>query len=255
MNASQRRRFFRGLFFLLSLLGVVGTLSAAEPRLQVSTISLHIDGAKILADVFVQNENVAPTQPTILVLHGAGGMLFDGPEMRRVARHLAAAGNAVYLIHYFDRTGTIFARDATMQRNFEAWLATVRGAIVAVQNLRHSSRPVGVYGYSLGAFLSLAAASDNPRVGAVVEQAGGVWNGRMNRIGKMPPVLMIHGREDARVPFAKYAEPLVPVLRARAAKLETRFFPGEGHGFTQPAMVEVRAAAARFFAQNLRGAR
>jgi len=219
---------------------------ARESPVTVSNVVLRSTRAELFQPVGAQSGR------TVLVLHGAGGTLLDGPEMRRVARHLAGTGNAVYLVHYFDRTGTLFARDATMQKHFAEWLETVRAAVVAVQEARHDSSPVGVYGYSLGAFLALAAASENPRIGAVVEQAGGVWNSKMDRIGKMPPVLMIHGQRDARVPFEQYAKPLVPVLRARAQSLETRFFPEEGHGFAPAAMTQVREAAATFFAKNLR---
>jgi carboxymethylenebutenolidase len=189
----------------------------------------------------------------VVVLHGAGGTLFDGPEMRRVSRHLAESGNAVYLVHYFDRTGTLFARDRTMQKNFGVWRETVRDSIVAIQELRGSTAPVGIYGYSLGGFLALFTASDNPRVAAVVEHAGGVWNGKEDRIRKMPPVLMVHGERDGRVSFDKYARPLVTLLRSRGAPVEIQFFPAESHVFTQDAMLKVRQEAARFFRKHLRG--
>ncbi len=222
---------------------------ASEAQVSVSTIRLKIPGGAIRAEVFEPKGE--EKRPTVLVLHGAGGTLLDGPEMRRVARHLAARGCAAYLVRYFERTGTLFALDGTMQRHFPAWLETVRASIIAVQNARGDAAPVGLYGYSLGGFLALSAASDNPRVGAVVEHAGGVWNSRMNLIGRMPPVLMVHGQRDGRVSFEKYASPLMPVLRARAPTLATRFFPDEGHVFTAPAMKEVREAAAEFFLRRL----
>ena len=214
-----------------------------------STIKLQTASGTIRANVFEPAGR--GKRPVIIVLHGAGGTLFDGPEMRRVSRHLAAEGNAVYLLHYFNRTGTLFARDRSMEKNFGAWLETVRDSIVAVQELRRDSSPVGIYGYSLGGFLALFTASDNPRVGAVVEHAGGVWNGKEDRIRKMPPVLMVHGEQDARVSFTRYAKPLLPLLRSRGARVETRFFPAEGHVFTQTAMLQVRRHAARFFRQHL----
>ena len=223
--------------------------SAAETSIRASGISLRGASGAIRAELFEQSR--AQKRPVIIVLHGAGGSLLDGPEMRRVARHLAAAGNAVYVVRYFDRTGTIFARDAVMQKHFGVWKQTVLEAIPAIQNLRDDSSPVGIYGYSLGGFLALFSASDNPRVGAVVEHAGGVWNGKMDRIGKLPPVLMIHGKQDARVSFEKYARPLEVVLRKRGVKLETRFLPDEGHGFSPAAMREVREAAAVFFRRHL----
>lgn len=222
--------------------------AGAEANVATSRITLHLPGKAVRADLF---EEASPRKrPAILVLHGAGGTLLDGAEMKRVARRLAAAGNAVYVLRYFERTGTLIARDATMQENFGTWLRTVRESVVAIQELRKDSSPVGIYGYSLGGFLALFAASDNPRVGAVVEHAGGVWNGKTDRIGKMPPVLMVHGGRDERVPFAKYAKPLALVLRARADALETLFFANEGHRFSPGAMAEVREAATKFFRRH-----
>jgi dienelactone hydrolase len=229
---------------------VLGSLAGArEQEVASSNTVLQLPHGRVTAEVFTGTGG--EKQPSILVLHGAGGTLFDGPEMRRVAQHLAAAGNAVYVVHYFERTGSIFALDSTMQKHFPTWLETVRESIAAIQMIRRNQAKVGIYGYSLGGFLALAAASDNARVGAVVEHAGGVWNNEFARVGRMPPVLMIHGDEDARVPVAKYARPLIPVLRRRAAKLETRFFPGEGHVFTQSAMLQVREAAAHWFRRSL----
>lgn len=222
----------------------------AQDPVTASKVTLRTASGPIRAEVFEPAS--AADRPAIVVLHGAGGTLLDGPEMRRVARHLAAAGNAVYLVHYFNRTGTLFARDRTMQKNFGAWHKTVRDSIVAVQELRRDSLPVGLYGYSLGGFLALFTASDNPRVGAVVEHAGGVWNGKVDRIRKMPPVLMVHGERDVRVGFQQYATPLVPLLRARGGPVETRFFPDEGHVFTQGAMSQVRQDAESFFRRHLR---
>src|SRR6476646_10672930 len=37
----------------------------------------------------------------VIVLYGAGGMVFDGPSMKRVALALADAGDTVYLLHYY----------------------------------------------------------------------------------------------------------------------------------------------------------
>ncbi|PZR75847.1 MAG: hypothetical protein DLM73_04165 [Chthoniobacterales bacterium] len=215
----------------------------------VSSMSIQSDGHRIRIDKYATVQT--GKRPAILVLHGAGGTLLDGPEMRRVARQLAEAGNTVYLIHYFNRTGTIFGFDAGMQKNFEVWLGTVRDSIRFAQRDNAGGAPVGIYGYSLGAFLALAAASDNPAVGAVVEHAGGIWNRKTERIGRMPPVLMVHGEGDRRVPFQKYAKPLAAVLRQRGTFFKTQFFPKEGHVFRAAAMSEVRPAAVNFFREHL----
>jgi len=112
---------------------------------------------------------------------------------------------------------------------------------------REGKRPVGIYGYSLGGFLALAAASNNPLVGAVTEHAGGIWGEDGKRVGKMPPVLMVHGLEDKRVSFERFAKPLLHVLRKRGGQVETEFVPDEGHVFSEAAMVRLRPKVARFF--------
>jgi len=224
------------------------TRAAESNGVTVSTISMQSGGRRIAIDKYApsQSAKLAP----ILVLHGAGGTLLDGPEMRRVSRQLAESGHTVYLLHYFNRTGTIFGFDAGMQKNFAAWLETVRDAIKFVRQ-DNARSAVGIYGYSLGGFLAVAAASDNPGVGAIVEHAGGIWNGKTERIGHMPPVLIVHGEGDSRVPFQKYAKPLVAVLRERGGFFKTRFFPGEGHVFSTAAMSQVRPAAVEFFREYL----
>ena len=225
-------------------------ISAAESNhLIVSKISTQSDGHRIRIDKYATSRS--GKHPVILVLHGAGGTLLDGPEMRRMARRLTEAGNTVYLVHYFNRTGTILGFDSGMQKNFAVWLATVRDCIKFAQQDSADPAPVGIYGYSLGGFLALSAASDNPSVGAVVEHAGGIWNRKAELIKHMPPVLIVHGEGDRRVPFQKYAQPLAGVLRKRGGTSKTRFFPEEGHVFTAFAMSKVRDDAAEFFCEHL----
>jgi dienelactone hydrolase len=234
------------------LLGLATSLKAATPTVVTRFEKLFFEsgGRKIRADRY------APTGRrsgcTVIVLYGAGGMVFDGPSMRRVARALNDDGHTVYLLHYYNRTGNIVARDSTMQRYFDEWLETLRDGIVWVHGREgNGARRIGLYGYSLGGFLAIAAASNNPLVGAVAEQAGGIWNSQEKRVGKMPPVLMVHGLEDRRVPVEKYAKPLLRVLRERGGRVETEFVPREGHVFSEAAMVVVRPKVAKFFAREL----
>jgi dienelactone hydrolase len=223
-----------------------------EAAVTCEALSFESGGRRIQVDRYSQAA-ATPAKPrrAILVLHGAGGMLFDGSEMKRMARHLASIGDDAYVIHYFNRTGAIATRDAVMQKHFETWLGTVRDAVGWVQKQQGSAAPVGIYGYSLGGFTAVAAASNDRRIGAIVEHAGGVWNSRYERIGRMPPVLMVHGLADGRVPFDKYARPLESLLRRRTATLETNFYPGEGHRFTAEASVKVCQRAGEFFARRL----
>ncbi len=238
--------FLRPAWLIILTLLAPGALRASETRSFVS------GGRTITADYFAPAA-VPATHRTILVLHGAGGTLFDGPEMRRMALRLAAEGNAVYLLHYFDRTGShFFLGDRGLLKNFDTWLETVRDSLRWIAQEQGNHARIGLYGYSLGAFLAVAAASENPRVGAIAEQAGGVWNNETKRLGSMPPGLMIHGMADGRVPFEKYALPLQRYLRRHAPTVTTHFVPGEGHGFSAAAQARVREEVAGYFRQTLR---
>ncbi|HSP46291.1 MAG TPA: dienelactone hydrolase family protein [Chthoniobacterales bacterium] len=229
------------------LLGFASSLKAADAN--PASLFFESAGRKIRVDRY--SPTGRRSNRTVIVLHGAGGTLFDGPTMRRVARALADDGDTVYLMHYFNRTGTIGALDSTMQAHFDEWLETLRDGIQWVQR-REEKVSIGIYGYSLGGFLAIAAASDNPLVAAVTEQAGGIWNSQEKRVGKMPPVLMVHGLEDKRVPVEKYAKPLRRILRARGGHVESDFVPGQGHVFSESAMAVVRPKVTEFFARELR---
>jgi dienelactone hydrolase len=227
---------------------LVGIASADGVNTRPTSLFFESAGKKIRADRYAAVGT--QSRRTVIVLYGAGGMVFDGPSMKRVAGALADAGDTAYLLHYYNSTGTIVSLDSTMQKHFDEWLVTLRAAIVwAHGREENKARPIGLYGYSLGGFLAIAAASDNPLIGAVTEQAGGIWNLEEKRVGKMPPVLMIHGLEDKRVPVEKHAKPLLRVLRARGGPVETNFVPGEGHVFDEAAMAKVRPKVAKFFAR------
>jgi dienelactone hydrolase len=240
---------------LLLLLTLAAAPVLAQPP-AASAQCFESGGKRVRVDLY-EPVPVAGPRPMIVVLYGAGGILNDGPDMRRLARRLAEAGNAVAIVHYFNRTGTVvILRDAIMRQHFDAWLDTVRAGIRwARARQGRDAAPIGVYGYSLGAFLALAAASDNPDVGAVVEQAGGIWYGQSGRLRRLPPVLLMHGESDRRVAFDKYPKALLALLRPRGSVAGTRFFPGEGHRFGPAAREQAHEEVVRFFARKLRPAR
>ncbi len=170
-----------------------------------------------------QHPRPVPSTRRILVLPGAGGMVFDGPEMTRVAEALASAGFEVYQVHYFDRTHTWFARQAVLLKLFPTWLRTAEEAVDWVHRERLDAPQIGIFGYSLGAFAAIETARRDPRIGAVVEEAGGFWQGHPEGPTRqpLPPILVLHGTADTR----------------------ERFFPGEGHVFSAAASAEVHAEA------------
>ncbi len=244
-------KLFRFTVMIVTLAVVLPSAHAsarpvAGPR---SKLAFTSGGRRIQVDRFAPSSG-RDKHRNILVLYGAGGMLFDGARMRRVARALSANGYTVFVLHYFNRTGTTYARDPAMMKNFDTWRGTVRDGISWVAEQRQSdlrASRIGVYGYSLGGFLALASASDNPKVGAVVEHSGGIWNNQFERIGRLPPVLIIHGKQDGRVPFEKYCLPLEGALTKRGTPFQKRIFPAEGHVFSPAAATEAAQDAVHFF--------
>ncbi|MBA3831900.1 MAG: dienelactone hydrolase family protein [Chthoniobacterales bacterium] len=208
-------------------------------------------GQKILVDVYTPA--ASGRYVPILVLHGAGGMLFDGPEMTRVAEQLAIAGFEAYQVHYFDRTHTWFARQAVLLKLFPVWRATVQDAVSWAHTQRPNEPKLGIFGYSLGAFAAVETARRDESIGAVVEEAGGFWHGHPEGPTRqpLPPILIIHGTADSRVPNEKYTQPLLTYLRAHHDPYEKQFYPGEGHDFSAPARAKVREEAVKFFARHL----
>ena len=243
------------VFYAFALMAWTGCATARDGQERAFTVrQRHFEsgGVKILTDVYTPT--TAGQHPPILVLHGAGGMPFDGRAMSRVAGDLARAGFEVYQVHYFDRTQTWFARQAVLLKLFPTWLGTVHDAVEWVRTLHPESRTVGIFGYSLGAFAAIEEARRNPAVGVVVEQAGGFWNAQPEGPTRqpLPPMLLIHGLDDQRVPFAKYTKPLMSFLSAHDDPFETRFFQGEGHNFRAPAQAQARASAVDFFRRHLK---
>ena len=136
---------------------------------------------------------------------------------------------------------------------FPTWLATVQDAVDWVHTQRPEAPKVGIFGYSLGAFAAIETARRDPSIGAVVEQAGGFWHGHPEGPTRqpLPPILVIHGTADRRVPDEKYTEPLIAYLRAHDDPFTKKLYPGEGHDFSATANADVREEAVKFFARHL----
>ncbi len=263
---------------LLAWSGCATARDDASAAFTVKQRSFESSGVRILVDVYTPvdaslreargsaplpqkspgrpraSQSEASTAPPVLVLHGAGGMLFDGPEMTRVAEQLATAGFEVYQVRYFDRTHTWFARQAVLLKLFPTWLATVHDAVDWVHAQRPEAPKIGIFGYSLGAFAAIETARRDPRIGAVVAEAGGFWHGHPEGPTRqpLPPMLVLHGTADTRVPNEKYTQPLLAYLRAHSDPFEKRFYPGEGHVFSPETAARVREEAVAFFTRHLR---
>src|SRR6266853_5858802 len=94
-----------------------------------STVVFQSGGKPIRLDAYLP-ETLDGAVPAVIALHGAGGNVSG---MERYASMLAAEGFAVYLLHYFDRTGTESADLQSMKRNFPLWMKTLWDTISFVE--------------------------------------------------------------------------------------------------------------------------
>lgn len=189
--------------------------------------------------------------PAVLVLHSSAGTLFGKSELERFSRALAERGMVAFMVRYFDRTGTIFARDRSIEKNVHAWEATVSDAIdFAAAHPRVRRESIGIFGYSLGAFLAVSAASSDRRVDAVAELSGGIFAYLRGTLRRVPPTLILHGTEDRRVAVS-YARELEREARRLGANPTVRLYPGEGHVLSSGTTVDASQEAISFLHTHL----
>jgi dienelactone hydrolase len=186
-------------------------------------------GKSIRLDCFLPSVN-DQRLPAIIGLHGSGG---GHASLAEPASLLAAQGYAVYVLHYFERTGTTEIDGlATIARNFPAWMKTLWDAVsfVARQPSVDPER-IGLLGFSLGAYLALSAAAIDSRVKIVVDYFGGFPKEMKLFMRRFCPVLILHGEQDATVPVAE-AYHLQQMLEKKQIPYEIKIYPGVGHGFS-----------------------
>ncbi len=147
------------------------------------------------------------------------------------AQLLADQGFLVCVPHYFEVTGTNWADDATIWREFPTWMGTVSAALDEVSGHENADASrIGLVGFSLGAYLSLSLAVEQPRIKAVIDFFGGIPAHSAEKLQQIAPVLILHGDADFTVPVAE-AHKLAELLQARNSPFEMKIYAGAGHGF------------------------
>ena len=192
-----------------------------------SRVSFKSGGKKVGLDCFLPSAN-GNKFPAIIGLHGSGG---GHASMFSPADLLAANGFAVYVLHYFDRTGTAEADRETIFRHFPLWMKTLWDSVsfVAGQPQVDPER-IGLLGFSLGAYISLSNAAFDSRIQAVVEFFGGLPKEVKFFMRRLCPVLILHGEADPTVPVEE-AYHLQQVLEKKQIPYEMQIYPETGHSF------------------------
>ena len=82
-------------------------------------------------------------------------------------------------------------------QHYAAWVDAVKSC---VDQQAPSGRPIVLFGISLGASVALAAGTVLPQVDAVVDWSGSLPDSYFYHLQRLPPLLILHGDEDANVP-------------------------------------------------------
>ena len=147
--------------------------------------------------------------------------------------------------------GTESADKATILRNFPIWMKTLWDAISFVEKQPAVDRErIALLGFSLGAYLSLANASIDKRVQAVVEFFGGLPREMKLFMRRLCPVLILHGENDAVVPVAE-AYSLQRLLDEKGVPYEIKIYPGTGHGFVNEVWRDAGLRTLQFLQKHL----
>lgn len=212
-------------------------------------VTFESGGKKITAEVF--RPDTTEPAPALIVLHGASGAAVGNNYVRQLGSGFAAAGYATFLVRYFERTGTSYAGDATIYRHYQVWSDTINDAVTFISaDPKVDSKRVAVLGYSLGGYLAVTQGARDPRIGAVIEIAGGLDKESPVRAKRMPPTLILHGDADGRVAVSE-ARNLEKWLRSIGASHEMHIYPGEGHLLSVPAALDALARGHTFLAKHL----
>ncbi len=217
--------------------------------------------------------HVSGRHPAIVLVHGADGLqvtMFNA-WYNTYARMLQQAGYDVFLIHYFDSTGSNggvgrmgtlrnrlqpgSARDAGRMgivRNFVPWVQTIKDAVtyVAQQPDIHANH-IGLLGFSLGSSVALSLATRDPRIAAIAEFFGLLPPPAAATMTRMPPTLILHGDRDPLVPV-QAAYSLEKLLKAKQVPYEMKIYTGQGHGFLGAAQADSLRRTRAFFDKYLR---
>lgn len=190
--------------------------------------------------------------PAIFFLHAEHGIHARKSLYERYAKKAAADGYAVFLVYYFDRTGTSVADKTTLnQQNFIAWMRTVADAVTfAATRPKVDPQRIGLLGISVGATLALSIATQDARIGAVVDFSGEMPDLAAQFMKRMAPTLILHGDADDVVPVEK-AHKLERLLQTKNIPYEIKIYAREGHGFKTRVLKDAAARSLAFFRKNL----
>lgn len=210
------------------------------------------DGTLTFGGVLVKPTGKGPF-PAILISHGLGG---NGEQIGRVkSREFVKAG-------YFCISPDYAHVRGGDRKDFGASAENIRRAkkcLDILESLKEAdTKRLYAYGNSMGAFLTIGLAAEEPRLAAAAITAGGIApvDGQpapsKARAAKIKiPFLILHGTTDTTVPPER-SRMLEDVLKESKAPYKRKLFEGVGHELHAAKAKEVNAAIDEWFKKHPR---
>src|SRR5215212_2317684 len=105
----------------IALLFVFSVVAFAQ---QQSAAQFNSGGVTINVDVITTSS--PGNRPAVVFLYGSNGMT---PAYLQMGRTFAQNGFQVFIIHYFDRTGTTMSTSSAAYTSYGPWLQTIRDGV------------------------------------------------------------------------------------------------------------------------------
>lgn len=232
------------------LLVIVASSLCVHAEVLQTQITLNSHGKPITVDQFAPSD--AARHPAVIFIHGSDGMRTTAWKYAW-SREFATRGYVVLIPHYFE---SMEGGETLPGRHpGSAIYMSTLGDVVDLAARLPGVDParIGLMGYSLGGFLSLALGARDDRIKAVVEFFGGMPAWAARSLARMPPTLILHGEADPVVPVAN-AYHLEKLFKTNGTRYEMKLYPGQGHGFTGEANLDSRQRTTSFFDRYLKAA-
>ena len=224
--------------------------------------------------------------PALVQVHGGGSNSYTRGQ-NLVEQYLASKGFVVLAINY--RGGSGFGRefqDLAVNDWLNGQAKDPGSAADLLRTLPYVNGKVGIYGGSYGGMQSMAAITRTPDKFDAAVPMRGIFSQtmtfeHMDRLGKIfsktslgglpnespaiyskantlerfaairTPLLIMHGEADDRAPFKNH-QLAVAELKRLGKTFEEKTYPGEGHGFRNPAnQIDMYQRLEAFFGRHL----
>jgi carboxymethylenebutenolidase len=225
------------------------TVPAGAAPLKFETAQYESGGHFVAVDIV--GPGGSGRHPAILLLHGRGGMTLYGPDFRHRAEVLASKAFVVLVPHYFDASASADSPDVTAKL-FETWRKAVADAVGFAERRGDVYAPrIGLVGVSLGGYLAAVEAVQDDRVAALVSESAGVSTWFPRHPHRMPPLLIVHSRDDPIAPLSD-AMHLAELARSLQAEPVMAIYDGNDHVLTGAAARAADERISDFLADALR---